>query len=120
VRRGCTCRMSDDVHIHAKHLQLLRELASRSLTFDDRGSLTHVPAGFDLGEVERAMTQPELDMGTPEEPTMSFVYAWTAAMDRADYDPDAWRRKMETRPGRTRKTLDAWCEFVYAPDEDGL
>lgn len=47
--------------------------------------------------------------------TLTYSEAWLMASERADYDHDAWNRKMETRPGQTRKTIDAWCEFVYGP-----
>jgi hypothetical protein len=51
---------------------------------------------------------------------LTYSDAWSLARERTDYNHDAWNRKMETRPGQTRKTLDAWCEFVYAQDGAGL
>jgi len=55
-------RVQDRVTVQAKHLQLLRELASRSLAFTGSGALVSVPAGFDRDEVERALTDPEIDV----------------------------------------------------------
>jgi hypothetical protein len=100
----------DSVLVQANYLKLLRELASRSLTFSEKGAVVDVPAGFDREEVERALADPEL-----LDPNMlTFHEAWGEAKDQAGYDKHAWNRQWETYTKTTvRKTLADWRAIVY-------
>lgn len=107
--------MPEDVLVSAKHLQLLRELASRSLTFTRRGYLIGVPAGFDRDDVESALTQPELNLDTPDDPLLYWPEAERLNSEQAGYDKSAWSRMREAYKGSAadRKRLSEWLEIVY-------
>ena len=78
-------------------LNLLRELAARSLVFDADGTLVGVPAGFDLQEVGLALAQPTSD---------AMLKAIRYVVNNSDLGSDAPNGGLELR-------------LYYDPDDEG-
>jgi hypothetical protein len=99
---------TDHVTIQEDHLHLLRELASRSLTFNADGAIVGVPAGFDRDQVELAFTDPPR--------ILTFHEAWGQAKELPGYNKGAWNQQWSTyTKTEIRKPINEWLALVYGP-----